>query len=103
MDLLREYDLAMTRRKFFGTGVSSAVGWAALTSLLGEDKARGAAAPPDPTKGQKLPGLAHHAPKAKHVIYLHMVGGPPQMDLYDYKPKMNDWYDKDVPKSVFGT
>ena len=28
----------------------------------------------------------HFAPKAKQVIYLHMVGGPPQMDLYDYKP-----------------
>ena len=29
-----------------------------------------------------------------------MVGGPPQMDLYDYKPKMNDWYDKDLPDSI---
>ena len=38
--------------------------------------------------------------KAKHVIYLHMVGGPPQMDLYDYKPKMNDCYDKDLPDSI---
>jgi hypothetical protein len=34
------------------------------------------------------------------VIYLHMVGGPPQMDIYDYKPVMNDWYDKDLPDSV---
>ena len=29
-----------------------------------------------------------------------MVGGPSQMDLYDYKPKMNAWYDKDLPESV---
>jgi hypothetical protein len=36
----------------------------------------------------------------KHVIYLHMVGGPSQLDLYDYKPQMNDWYDKDLPESV---
>jgi hypothetical protein len=42
----------------------------------------------------------HFAPKAKHVIYLHMVGGPPQMDLYDYKPVMQEWYDKDLPDSV---
>jgi hypothetical protein len=42
----------------------------------------------------------HYAPKAKNVIYLHMVGGPPQMDLYDYKPLMNDWFDKDLPESV---
>jgi hypothetical protein len=41
----------------------------------------------------------HDPNKAKHVIYLHMVGGPPQMDLYDYKPVMDDWYDKDLPES----
>jgi hypothetical protein len=29
-----------------------------------------------------------------------MVGGPAQMDLYDYKPVMNDWYDKDLPESI---
>ena len=44
--------------------------------------------------------LTHFAPKAKHVIYLHMVGGPSQMDLYDYKPVMKEWYDKDLPESV---
>jgi hypothetical protein len=42
----------------------------------------------------------HFAPKAKHIIYLHMVGGPPQMDMYDYKPVMEKWYDKDLPDSV---
>ena len=29
-----------------------------------------------------------------------MVGGPSQMDLFDYKPKMDEWYDKDLPDSV---
>ena len=29
-----------------------------------------------------------------------MVGGPSQMDLYDYKPVMSEWYDKDLPESV---
>ncbi len=42
----------------------------------------------------------HFPGKAKNVIYLHMVGGPPQMDLYDYKPKMKEWYDKDLPDSI---
>jgi hypothetical protein len=46
---------------------------------------------------QRLP---HFAAKAKRVIYFHMVGGPSQMDLYDYKPVMNEWYDKDLPESV---
>ncbi len=47
-----------------------------------------------------LPSLPHFAPKAKRCIYLHLVGAPPQQDLFDYKPRMNDWYDKDLPESV---
>ena len=47
-----------------------------------------------------LPGLPHFAPKAKRVIYLHMVGAPPQHDLFDWKPKMKDWFDKDLPESI---
>src|SRR5207244_5989974 len=47
-----------------------------------------------------LPSLPHFAPKAKRAIYLFMNGGPAQMDLYDYKPKMQEWYDKDLPESV---
>jgi len=34
------------------------------------------------------------------VIYLHMVGGPSQIDLFDYKPQMQEWFDKDLPDSV---
>jgi hypothetical protein len=51
---------------------------------------------------ERVPGAIgpHFAPKAKRVIYLHMVGGPPQQDLYDYKPVMDDWYDKDLPESI---
>lgn len=77
----------LTRRHFFKAG-SHAVGWAALASLLDADRARGAEVP------------VHHPAKAKQIIYLHMVGGPPQMDLYDYKPVMNEWYDKDLPDSI---
>jgi hypothetical protein len=77
----------LTRRHFFASG-AHALGSAALASLLG-DWARA---------GESK--TTHFPAKARHVIYLHMVGGPPQMDLYDYKPKMLDWYDKDLPDSV---
>src|SRR5450631_4809672 len=84
---------AESRRQFLGRGVN-AVGFAALTSLLGQ---RAAA---DPTgAGAALPET-HHPAKAKNVIYLHMVGGPPQMDLYDYKPRMRQFYDVELPDSV---
>jgi hypothetical protein len=77
----------MTRRHFFAAG-SHLLGGAALASLLGEGRAN----EPAPR--------THHTPKARQVIYLHMVGGPPQMDLYDYKPVMGAWYDRDLPDSV---
>jgi hypothetical protein len=97
-----EFKQNITRRHFFAQG-SHAIGWAALASLMGPSMmgatgrafAEGGAA-----AGQPLVGKQHFPGKAKHVIYLHMVGGPPQMDLFDYKPVMNDWYDKDLPDSV---
>src|SRR5436853_593363 len=66
---------------------------------LAAEQASGAG-PLPPASEPALPGLTHHKAKAKQVIYLHMVGGPPQMDLYDYKPKMVEMYDKDLPDSI---
>ncbi|MFN5393080.1 MAG: DUF1501 domain-containing protein [Planctomycetota bacterium] len=47
-----------------------------------------------------LEGLPHFAPKAKSIIYLHMNGGPSQIDLWDYKPSLAEQYDKDLPDSI---
>ncbi len=63
------------------------------------DKMFGAA----PAGGQvhpPLPGLPHFAPKAKRLVYLHMNGAPSQLDLFDYKPQLQKYYDKDLPDSV---
>ncbi|MCA1963957.1 MAG: DUF1501 domain-containing protein [Prosthecobacter sp.] len=92
MSLLQEWNTLETRRRFFGRG-KNALGYAALTSLIGEAVSGTAHA----GQGAVLP---HFQPKAKRVIYLHMVGGPAQMDLFDYKPQMRDWYDKDLPESI---
>src|SRR5438309_9973365 len=79
-----------TRRQFFASAGFS-LGAAALTALGGRAA--------DPT-GAGPAARTHFPPKARHVIYLHMVGGPSQMDLYDYKPQMNEMYDKDLPDSI---
>ncbi len=97
MSLLDEYRTLETRRQFFTRG-KNALGYAALTTLLGNRLSAWAAAPE--AAGSNPLGLPHFAPKAKRVIYLHMVGGPSQMDLWDYKPQMQEWYDKDLPESV---
>ena len=107
MHPLHDYIRYETRRQFLSRG-ANAVSWAAMAALLGREglipaahaDAAGALASPTPTGGRALPGLAHFAPKAKQVIYLHMVGGPPQMDMYDYKPAMGQWFDKDLPDSI---
>jgi len=74
--------LLETRRQLIGRGARG-FGALALSSLMAEGKS-----------------LPHFAPKAKRAIYLHMVGAPPQMDLFDYKPGMKDWFDKDLPASI---
>jgi hypothetical protein len=80
-----------SRRHFFTRG-RNVLGTAALASLLGR------AARAEEEAGHTL--QPHFPAKAKRVIYLHMVGGPAQMDLFDYKPQMQDWYDKDLPDSI---
>jgi len=47
-----------------------------------------------------LPGLPHFAPKAKSIIYLHMNGGPSQIDTWDHKANLKDQFDKDLPDSI---
>ena len=96
MNPLHEFALQQTRRQFFGH-VGLRAGNVALASLLGSELGARAAAVHPP--GVELP---HFAPKAKRLIYLHMNGGPSQLDTWDYKPGLQQWYDKDLPPSVQG-
>jgi hypothetical protein len=87
MNAFEQYLQQITRRHFLAGG-THLLGTAALGALAGKAWAGGS------------PQTIQIAPKAKQVIYLHMVGGPPQMDLFDYKPVMKDWFDKDLPVSI---
>jgi hypothetical protein len=89
-----------TRRQFFSR-TARGLGVAALATMFGREAAAAGAsgAAPDKYLGG-LPDLPHFAPKAKRAVYMHMLGGPPQQDLFDYKPGLKDWYDKDLPDSV---
>ena len=94
---LDETGLTLTRRHFFGR-TSKGIGLAALAGLLSCDLEAGGA-PAAKTYGG-LPGLPHFPPKAKRVIYLFQSGGPSQMELFDYKPRLADVQGKDLPESV---
>ena len=104
--LKREWTEAETRRRFLGRS-GKVLGLAALASLFAESAIRGRAAgdakSPVTSPGRNTFGLPHFAPKAKRAIYLFMSGGPPQIDMLDYKPNLASQYDKDIPDSVRGT
>lgn len=75
-----------TRRHFLRHG-GLGLGAVALAELLGGvpgPSCSAASATPAP-----LAARAPHFPaKAKRVIYLHLTGSPPHLDLYDYKPEL---------------
>ena len=87
--------LMETRRQFFGQAARG-LGVAALATMLGDRSLLAGRAPTARAIGG-LPGLPHFAPKAKRAIYLHMVGAPPQIDLFDYKPKLAEMNAKPMP------
>jgi len=96
MDPLHEALQLQTRRQFFHRSALG-LGSAALASLLSEDAAYATA---QSSGSLGLPNLPHFAPKAKRAIYLFMAGAPSQMDLLDYKPKMTEMFNKDLPESI---
>ncbi len=92
--------MAQNRRNFFGT-LGLRVGGIAAAGLAANQLGFSVKANENSNKVHPaLPGLPHFPPKAKSLIYLHMNGGPSQMDLLDYKPNLIDQFDKDLPDSI---
>jgi Protein of unknown function (DUF1501) len=101
MNPYQELELNQTRRQFFaGSGLR--LGSLALATLMPASQTLYAADETNPAAlmNPPLPGLPHFAAKAKSIIYLHMNGGPSQIDTWDYKPVLNDYFDKDLPESI---
>jgi hypothetical protein len=78
--------LAPTRRHFL-SGAGLGLAGVALARLARAD-AHGAL------------GAPHHAPRARRVVYLFQSGGPSQLDLFDYKPLLNERNGEELPDSV---
>jgi hypothetical protein len=97
--MLPNRELLLTRRYFFSKA-STGLGIAALANLLGSDPAAAEIGNSATGRSVGLPGLPHFAPKAKRVIYLFQSGGPSQMELFDYKPRLRDMAKTELPDSV---
>ena len=93
MDPRDDFAAAITRRHFFQRG-GLGLGGAALASMAVGLPAAASGG------GDGLPGVPHFAPKAKRAIWLFMAGAPSQIDTLDYKPKLHDLFDTDLPDSI---
>ena len=82
-----------SRRSFLhSTGVS--LGGMALAQMLASESARGDSGNPLAAKAP------HYGPRAKSVIYLHMIGAPSQLDLFDEKPELVKRHNQPCPPEV---
>ena len=84
-------DLLSNRRHFFGRSASG-VGVAALSELLHADSSA--------ASDTRLPSGLHFPARAKRVIYLFQSGAPSQVDLFDYKPALDQLDGTELPDSV---
>jgi hypothetical protein len=78
----------LTRRHFLKES-RVGLGAIALASMLAKDALAGT--PARGTASPLSPKPPRFAPKAKRVIYLHLTGSPPHLDLFDYKPELVKW------------
>ncbi len=85
----------LSRRYFLGRCTGISLGAMAL-GLMGTKLGRADSALPP----LGLPGLPHHSPRAKNVIFLTQSGGPSQIELFDDKPDLVNWAGKELPDSV---
>src|SRR6266404_5625337 len=98
---MQEMLRAVTRRHFFRQA-GFGIGGAALSSLINQSLAGGPQATPGPAINAVNP-LAPKPPmfpaKAKSIVYLFMAGAPSQVDLLDYKPKLQQFDGQHIPDS----
>lgn len=98
MNPIDENSRYLTRRQFFGD-IGLRLGSISLAAMMASSGAGPALAAPSAVH-PGLSTLPHFAPKAKALIYLHMNGGPSQLDLFDYKPQLQEQFQKDLPDSI---
>jgi uncharacterized protein (DUF1501 family) len=96
MNIYQEYLKYRTRRQFFrdcGVGLGSL----ALASLLNESLPADERIPG--SEDPLAPRLPHFPARAKRIIFLHMAGAPSTLDMFDFKPKLNELNGQPCPDS----
>ena len=98
MTPLHHHYLTESRREFL-KHTGAGIGALGLASVLND---RLFAAPAAGGQGDPLvPGQPHFAPRAKNVIYIHLVGGPSHLELFDFKPELVKRSGEKCPDHMF--
>lgn len=95
MNLFQQHLQDVTRRHFLSSS-GIGLGAIALSSLSGASAAADVPIDPMTPLAERAP---HFEARAKRVIYLHLTGSPPNLDLYDYKPELVKRSGQDCPQT----
>jgi hypothetical protein len=87
LSLVEQYQWIQSRRRFLNHSAMG-LGAAVLSSLLAKQASAA------------VPGLPHFPPRANRVIFLFMGGAPSQIELYDYKPGLEEKYKQPLPDEI---
>src|SRR5262245_38323357 len=98
MNLYEEILKLRTRRQLFKDSITG-LGTIALASLLSEDFPAAPSKPESESADPLRPRAPHFTPRARNIIYLHMAGAPSTLDMFDYKPRLNQLNGQYCPES----
>jgi hypothetical protein len=88
-------NLANVTRRHFLSGAGIGIGAMALSALTSERARADVAINAMQPLAERRP---HFRPRASRVIYLHLTGSPPNLDVYDYKPELVKRDGQDCPQ-----
>ena len=95
MDPFLQNRIMLNRRQFFSK-TAAGIGTAALASVMMPELFD----TPASAAYTSMPRLPHGLPKAKRIIYMFQSGAPSQLDLFDYKPQMEKYFDQELPEDI---
>jgi hypothetical protein len=99
MDELKDLKFNCTRRHFLSSS-SLGLGATALAALLDPSMLEATTPATTGTPGGPLLAAPHLVPRVKRVIYLFQSGGPSQLELFDYKPRLRTMNGAELPDSI---
>lgn len=97
---LQAEELQLATRRHFMRDCATGLGsmWLAMQGQNAMASGGGPLTIPHDAKAPLTPIAPSFAPRAKRAIYIHMIGAPSQLELFNYKPELEKYNGKDCPQ-----